>query len=148
MKSFLSRFRWAVALALLQGIVFASVGISEHRRSLRYGHSGDSARMDYFGCIPLPHQRLSIDVAQWDLRYVDCYPAPSVRFVGLTNLPVFIIWFGFVGLIRNTNVDQCWLFYVITGFGIPVLWFCIGSLIDRRRRRHATVVLDSPKARG
>jgi|HubBroStandDraft_4_1064222.scaffolds.fasta_scaffold44763_2 hypothetical protein len=144
MNSFLSRFRWAIALALLQGIIFASVGISEHRRSHRYGHSSDSTRMDYFGCIPLPHQRLSIELEQWDLRYVDCYPAASVRFVGLTNLPVFIIWFGLVGLTRNTNVDQYWLFYVINGFEIPVLWFCIGSLIDRRRRRHAAAVLNPP----
>src|SRR5271170_7835553 len=148
MTAFLSRFRWAISLALLQTIIFASVGISEHRRSLRYGHSGDGNRMEYFGCFPLRHQRLSIEVEQWDLRYVDCYPAPSVKFVGLTNLPVIIIWAGFAALTRNTNMDQVWLFYVIHGFGIPVLWFCIGSLIDRRRLRRATALLNSPEAQG
>lgn len=147
MDSFLSCFRWAVGLAVLQGIIFASVGISEHRRYLRFNHMRDDTRIEYFGCFPLPHQRRSSEEAQWELAYVDSFPAPSIKFIGLTNLPVFIVWGGFVALTRNTNVDQFWLFYVVNGFGIPVFWFCIGSLIDRRRRRHSPADLNPPTER-
>jgi hypothetical protein len=146
MNSLLSRFRWAIALAVLQGVIFSSVCISEHRRNLRYNHKRDSTHIEYFGCFPLSHQRLSSE-ERWDIVY-DCRPAPSIKFVVLANLPVFIIWEGFVGLTGNTNVDQLWSFYAINGLGIPVMWFCIGSLIDRRRLRHATAVLNPPMEQG
>jgi hypothetical protein len=143
MNAFMSRFRWAVLLAVSQATIFASVGISEHRRHLRYSHRRDSAQIEYFGCFRLPHQRLPSEI-RWDLAYEDCFPAASVKFVGLMNLPVFMVWSGFAGLTRTINVDQFWLFYVVNGFGIPAFWFCVGSLFDRRRRRHATAVINPP----
>jgi hypothetical protein len=127
---------------VLQGIIFSSICISEHWRNLRYNQKRGSAHIEYFGCFPLSRQRLSSEEKRWDFVYTDCFPAPSIKLVVLANLPVFIIWGGFVELTRNTNVDQLWLFYAINGLGIPVMWFCIGLLIDRRRLQHATAVLD------
>jgi hypothetical protein len=143
MNSSLLQFRWAIVLAALQGTIFATVCISEHQRNLRYNHKRDSTHIEYFGCFSLPRQRISNE-ERWDLAYVDCFPAPSIKLVVLASFPVFIIWGGFAELTRNTNVDQLWLFYVINGFGIPVFWFCTGSLIDRRRLRKAAAFLDPP----
>lgn len=36
MKPFLMRHCWAIVLAVLQSVIFVAVGVSEHRRNLRY----------------------------------------------------------------------------------------------------------------
>jgi hypothetical protein len=144
MKSFLFCFRWAIVLAALQGIIFASIGISEHRRNLRYNHKNTS--IEYFGCLPLAHQRLSSEERLY-AAYGYCRWAAKFKFVVWTNLPVFVIWGAVEELTSNTNADQFRLFYVINGLGIPAFWFCIGSLIDRRRRRKRAAVLSPPMER-
>jgi hypothetical protein len=67
------------------------------------------------------------------LAIVNCWPPLSIEFVGLTNLPVFIIWGEVAELTANTNLDQFRLFYLVNGIGIPAFWFSIGLLLDRRR---------------
>jgi hypothetical protein len=39
--------------------------------------------------------------------------------------------------LARTHLDQVWIFYACNGIGIPALWFGIGSVIDRWRRRSA-----------
>ena len=147
MNSFLSRFRWAIALAVLQGVIFCSLCISEHRRNLRDNHKRVITHIEYFGCFQLSFQRIPTE-ERWEFAYTECREAPSIKFVLLTNLPVVMVWGGFAGLTQNTNVDQVWLFYGVNGLGIPIFWFCIGSLIDRRCRRRATAVLNPPMEQG
>ena len=131
---FLSRFRWAIALATLQGTIFAGMGVMEHRRSLPIAHV--KPRIEYFSCLPLPHERLSAEERMY-LSIVDCWSSYGTKFVLLTNLPVFLIWGGVSQLTANTDVNQALSFYLICGFGIPLFWFYIGSLIDRRLRQAA-----------
>jgi hypothetical protein len=56
-----------------------------------------------------------------------------IKLVIVTNLPVFMIYSGVATLTANRQVDQVRLFYAILGAGIPLFWFCVGSLIDKRR---------------
>lgn len=130
--SFLLRYRWAMALAALQGTIFVTMGVMEHRRSLRYDHS--KPRIEYFSCLPLPHERLSSEERMY-LSIVDCWTSYGTKLMLLTNLPVFLIWGGVSQLTANTDVNQALSFYLICGTGIPIFWFYIGSLIDRRLRR-------------
>jgi hypothetical protein len=131
-KPFLVRFRWAIVLAALQGMLFAAFGLVEHRRSLPYAHR--KPQIEYFGCLPLPHERLSSQERMY-LSIVDCWSSHGTKFVLLANLPVFLVWGGLSELTANTDIDQARSFYVIGGLGIPALWFYLGSLIDRRRLR-------------
>ena len=130
--SFLSRYRWAIALAALQGTIFVTMGVMEHRRSLRYAHG--TPRIEYFSCLPLPHERLSSE-DRMNLSIVDCWSSYAAKFILLTNLPVFLIWGGVSQLTANTDVNQALSFYLICGFGIPLFWFYLGSLFDRRLRK-------------
>jgi hypothetical protein len=95
----------------------------------------------------LSHQRIPIE-GRWEFAYAECREAPSIKLVLLTNLPVIMVRAGFAGLTENKNVDQVWLFYGVNRLGIPAMWFCIGSLIDRRRLRRATAVLTPPLEQG
>jgi hypothetical protein len=78
------------------------------------------------------------------LTDVDCWPSLRIKFVILTNLPVFVVWGGAAELTVNTDLDQFRLFYLVHGFGIPAFWFYIGSLIDRRRLRQHIAVPKPP----
>jgi hypothetical protein len=128
MKPLLMRHRWAIVLAVLQSVIFVAVGVSEHRRNLRYNREHE--RYEYFGCFRLPHQRLPPE-SEWSL--LDCFPSIDVKVVVLSNFPVLVIWNLIRGLTENHVSDQFRVFYLVYGIGIPVLWFGVGSLIDRRR---------------
>jgi hypothetical protein len=133
--SFLLRFRWAVALAVLQGTIFAAIGESEHRHSMLYAQP--PPRIEHFGCFDLSHGRLSDDFRKWAAT-VDCWVPYKIDFIVLTNFPVFAIWRAAAALTQNSDMDQVRLFYSINGVGIPALWFWVGSLIDRRRVKRRT----------
>jgi hypothetical protein len=136
------RVRWAIVLAVLQGAIFAAFGLIEHQQYLL--HRKYDKQPESFGCLTLPHERLSEEDRMFNAEG-DCWEHPSIYFVKVTNLPVFVVSVGVLGLTANTNVDQSKLFYIINGFGIPVFWFYIGSLIDRRRLRKAAAVSESPR---
>src|ERR1700733_5812328 len=137
MNSFLTRYKWAIVLAALQGALFFSLAISEHRRNLRENHKEVTTHIEYFGCFELAHQRIPSEERSFDDAFGECRLAQNFKFLFLSNLPVFMVWGGIAALTRNTNFDQLWMFYVINGFGIPALWFFIGSLIDRRRLKQS-----------
>src|SRR6202166_3967809 len=137
MTRFLLRFRWAIVLAVLQTIVFLVVGLSEHRRTIR-----SKRKYEWFGCFPLAHSRVSNEERGWDLSTTYCGTQARIKFIFFSNLPVFVVWGEVAELTRNTDIDQVHLFYLMNGFGIPVFWFYIGSLIDRRRIRKGATVLN------
>lgn len=139
MNSVLLRFRWAIVLATLQGVFFASLAVSEHRRNLRENHKEAVTHIEFFGCFELPHQRIPSDERSDD-AFAECRLAPKFKFLFLSNLPVFMAWGGIAALTRNTNLNQLRMFYFINGFGIPVFWYFIGSVIDRRRLKRAAAV--------
>jgi hypothetical protein len=141
MNSFLLRYRWAIVLAALQGALFSSLAISEHRRNLRENHKEVVTHIEFFACFELPRQRIPSEDRSDDS---ECRLAPKFKFLFLSNLPVFMVWGGIAALSRNTNFDQLWMFYVINGFGIPLFWFFIGSLIDRRRLKRVAAGLNPP----
>ncbi len=145
MISFFFRFRWAIVLATLQGVFFVSMAVSEHRRNLRENHKEVVTHIEYFGCFQLPHQRIPSDEWWPDDPSFECWLAPRLKFLLFSNLPVFMVWNGIAALIRNTNLDQLRLFYLVNGLGIPAFWFFIGSLIDRRRHRKSAALLYAPK---
>jgi hypothetical protein len=130
MKSLLLRYRWAVLLAILQTSIFAAVGVSEHRRSLRYNHT--HAAFEYFGCFRLTHQIVPPE-ADWAM--LECFPSGDVKFVVLSNFPVIVVWGVVASFTANLIADQFRVFYLVNGVGIPMLWFGIGFLFDRRRFR-------------
>jgi hypothetical protein len=139
MNSFVLRYRWAIVLAALQGALFSSLAILEHQRNLWENHKEVVTHIEGFACFDLPRHRVPNE-ERWDNS--ECRLTPKFKFLFLSNLPVFMVWGGIAALTRNTNLDQLWMFYVITGFGIPVFWFFIGSLIDRRRLKRAAAVLN------
>ena len=120
-------------LASLQGVILAAVAVSERRRNLRYSLNHDSPHLEYFGCLPLSHQRLSPEERTNLALTLGCAPDPRAKLVTQLNFPVFLVGAGFVELSSNTNSDQFWLFYLFDGFGTLLFWFFIGSLISRRR---------------
>lgn len=128
MKTFLFRFRWAIILAVLQGTIFAAVGLSQHRQ---YHRDRNHTGIENFGCFILPHHRLSSEERSF-LADVDCWPSNSTRVVVLTNFPVFMVWNEAAKLTADKTVDEFLLFYVMNGIGIPTFWFCMGLLIDWR----------------
>jgi hypothetical protein len=142
MSSFLARFRWALVLAAVQGTIFATTALMEHARQTRFGHPPKGGR-EYFGCFALPHAPMSED-ERWDTVIVDCWPPLHIKFVILTNLPVVIIWAVARDLTAHQPVNQFWLFYSINGIGIPLFWFWVGSLIDRRLLRHEAAIANPP----
>jgi hypothetical protein len=103
------------------------MGVVEHRRSLPYAHS--KPRIEYFSCLPLPHERLSSQERMY-LSIVDCWSSYGTKLV-------LLIWGGVSQLTANTDVNQALSFYLMCGFGIPIFWFYIGSLIDRRLKQAA-----------
>jgi hypothetical protein len=138
MNSLLLRYRWAIGLAVAQGLIFAALCVSEHQRNLRYNHKGANSGVEYFGCFSLHHRQITSQEEQetrWDAIVVDCFPPVSIKYVLLANLPIFVVWGGLASLTRHTNVDQVCLFYAIFGIGVPALWFAIGSRIDRKPLR-------------
>jgi hypothetical protein len=130
MKSFLLRFRWAIVLAVLQGTAFGTAGLIEHQRSIA-AIRNPSNHLESFGCLHLSPQPLPKPLP-WELAAVDCWSPLKVKLVVLTNFPLFVIWSG-VAELTDKHVDQVRLFYILLGVGIPLFWFWMGSLIDRRQ---------------
>lgn len=136
MLSLPKHVRWAVILPLFQLAIFIGVGLQEHRKYLtiqrRRTHS--VSKWEWFGCTPLQRVRLSQEDRE-SLRDVDCWASLPVKVVEVSNLPVFVISLAVAELTSNREVDQVPLFYGINSIGIPLFWYFIGSLIDRRRRK-------------
>jgi len=147
MRSLLKRVRWAVVLAVLQGSIFATVGLVEHRRHYEYVHSRPGNVEASFGCMSLPRTALSKEAREeaylWSL-YGDCWDPLYIKYVEVTNLPVFLAWAIIRVATESMQVDQFRLFYVFHGVGIPLFWYWMGALIDRRPRETKTQVRDKP----
>jgi hypothetical protein len=136
MASFVRRFRWALALAVLQATIFLTIGLMEHRRQIANPRLANGG-IEYFGCLPLPRAPLS-EREPSDFNTVSCETPLRIKLVIVTNLPVFIVYSVVATLTANSQVDQVRLFYAIFDAGIPLFWFCVGSLIDQRRFRERT----------
>jgi hypothetical protein len=110
------------------------VGLLEHEQNgYLYGRYPKN-RIEGFGCWPLYRSPLP-GQERWDSISLDCHPGAHIKFVVLTNMPVFLVWAVIADLTANTSLNQVRLFYSINGIGIPLLWFGIGALIDFRRSR-------------
>jgi hypothetical protein len=101
MKSFLLRHQWAIVLAVVQRSIFVTVGVAEHRRNL--GYNREQARYEYFGCALLPHQNLPAET-RWD--FARCFLSVDLRFLILSNFPVFLIWDRVGELSEHRIADQ------------------------------------------
>ena len=57
-----------------------------------------------------------------------------IRDDSLLNLPMIVMSLVLTNLARP-HFGEVWIFYVFNGIGIPALWFGIGTVIDRMRRK-------------
>ena len=135
MISLLKRVRWAIALAVLQGVIFVTIGVVEHKRHVVQSHQPKGSTIEYFGCTPLPSKALTREERELLFLGVDCWNPLHIKVVHLTNLPVMLIWAAAASLTYGREVNKVWLFYGINGVGIPLFWYWIGTRIDRRLRR-------------
>ena len=130
----LKRVRWAIALAMLQGVIFVVSGISEHQK---HAPQSPEAAGESYGCIILwysPSVEWYNEMALDQLGSI-CVTPGHIRVLQLLNLPVFVVSGVLLALSSNLHLNQVWLFYGFNGLGIPLFWYWIGRRIDRRLRR-------------
>ena len=109
MTALFKRLRWALALAILQGTIFATVGLLEHGKGVTYGRFCGLNRVEFFGCTPLPREPLTKEERQ-RLAFVECWSPRHVTLVFLTNLPVFFCWATMKTLTAKQHVDEVFVF--------------------------------------
>src|ERR1700721_2944546 len=127
MNTMICRHKWAILFAVLQLAAFVAVAMSEHQRKSPK-EDGEMWGCWHLFAVPMPDRWPGWDENQF------CRSPRSVRIVSLSNLPVILTSLVVADLARP-HFGEVWIFCMFNGIGIPALWFGIGTVIDRMRRK-------------
>jgi hypothetical protein len=136
-----------LALATIQLGVFCAMAVSFHRVSMKLP---TAPNREFFGCMNLQKHNPDPDCKESAVAYGPCkgeliWPMSecrdwlSTKIVILLNLPLFVLAGIAAQLDWRVGISQVWVFYSVNVLGIPVFWYLIGCVVERRMRRAKTL---------